>query len=1399
MMARFGGIGGRPLLALVLLGLVACGGGQATGEDVSAPAEVQGEAHGKVTLVVQLPQDGDVVRHDQPVRFLLGTDCLACTVRGVSNLGGELFALIPSSTGMVDRSVEGLAQGVHRLSLQVLAADGELLLNRDLTVRVNHPPAAPSVSLAPATPVTDDDLLATVGPAADEDGDAVTYSWVWTRDAQPVAEVVGPSLNHSLTARGETWKVTVTPSDPYEEGVPGSAHVVIADSPPALESARVEPAEGGTVASGFECVHQGWEDPDATDPVRPLIQWRVNGVAQGAPAEGLEHLVAGFHKHDQLACRVVPWDGEREGSPVDSDPVEVANALPTLGLVDLTSAVGDVTGTFDCLASGAADADGDQVSLKVRWIVDGQPWPGETSQSLAGSLLVRGQTLECEVSGFDGEDDGPAVRSEAVTVLDAPPTLVSALVTPLEATEATVLTCEGSGVADPDGDQVTLAFAWTVNGQPLEGAGGPTLDGAWFARGDEVRCAAIPVANGLAGAPVEAKLAVVIGNAPPALAGAQVWPPEPREGDQVECQPQGPTDLDGDALTYAVEWRVNGLPPDGWASDTLTGEAFDKGDLLACTLTPHDGLEAGAPVDSAAVAAVNSPPALAQVALVPGEGNVSVSFTCLPSGLTDPDPGDTVVPLYSWYLDDAPMSEAGLPFLTPALASAGQVLRCSVVPFDGTDPGAPRGSNAVTLANEPPVLAGAHLEPEVVGDKTSPRCVPDGFLDPEGAVPAYLFAWYVNGALLEGAATDTLAADLSGIGDTLFCRVVPFDGVNQGAAVDSAIATVIDECAFAEICDSIDNDCDGLTDEGLCDDGNPCTDDACVPGGGCVAPPNLAACDDGSACTRLDQCQGGECLGSDPVECPAGDDCHAVGACEAASGLCPVTVRTGQACDDADPATSNTTCDPDGACTCKPDCTGRVCGDDGCGGACGSCAPTTCEDLFHHTGRTCQQGLCVYAAAEDCDDGNPCTDDACDAAQGCSNADDDSNPCADALACSLTACRAGACVVTGASAGCLIDGECVSEGGLLAPTGDGSCRACLHASAWDAWTVRVAGGACDDGDPASVDDACTAGGACVGCVPQCAGRDCGPDGCGRTCGDCEDHDPCSQESCSVSQTCDYVWTVCQAADCQVSSTCDGHGGCTVVNSAGGVTCASDGNPCTDDVCAVRIDGFVKTPAQPFEDATLGGTPVPITGDEACSEALPIGFAFNYFGTAYTQFWVNTNGLLLFLGPTTAYMNWAAPSTNFPNGWVAAYWDDLSVPPTGGVYYKLVGNAPDRRLVVEWSHVRRNLYPTDDLTFEVILFEVDGRVALRYGAMLGAQGESATAAVESADGLAGATFSNGFAELKTNLSLLTTASPAGVCDHWQRPAGSPCDDGDPCTDGDACDASGVCVGVKSCPP
>lgn len=86
--------------------------------------------------------------------------------------------------------------------------------------------------------------------------------------------------------------------------------------------------------------------------------------------------------------------------------------------------------------------------------------------------------------------------------------------------------------------------------------------------------------------------------------------------------------------------------------------------------------------------------------------------------------------------------------------------------------------------NRPPSLASAVIADGAYTTDSVITCEPQGFADADGDAPQYRFAWLVNGAAV-GVAAESIAGDSFSKGDTVHCRATPFDGLAEGAAVES--------------------------------------------------------------------------------------------------------------------------------------------------------------------------------------------------------------------------------------------------------------------------------------------------------------------------------------------------------------------------------------------------------------------------------------------------------------------------------------------------------------------------------------------------------------------------------------------------------------------------------------
>lgn len=346
-----------------------------------------------------------------------------------------------------------------------------------------------------------------------------------------------------------------------------------------------------------------------------------------------------------------------------------------------------------------------------------------------------------------------------------------------------------------------------------------------------------------------------------------------------------------------------------------------------------------------------------------------------------------------------------------------------------------------------------------------------------------------------------------------------------------------------EVCDSLDNDCNGKVDDVDCSDGSVCTKDACdAAAKACAHLPaaeGLTCEADGLKCTVGGLCANGTCTGETPLNCDDKNACTADSCTELSGGQCTHSPVPLGSCDDGDACTVQDKCSLDSACSGIP----VACTGDGCTanlkcdkvtGCVGDKAAngTPCDDGLKCTsGDECQGGTCTAALPLNCDDLNPCTQDACSPAVGCVSVAVAAT-CTDGNACTTgDGCLGGSCV--GAAASCGDANPCTTD----------SCEpqsGCLH---------KANAALCDDGNPCTMQDNCILG----ACAPGIATN-------------CEDGNPCTDNACD--QKTGNCINLANAASCTDGDACTLGDGCSGKNCVPGVAKnCSDGNACTDDQCA----------------------------------------------------------------------------------------------------------------------------------------------------------------------------------------------------------------------------------------
>ena len=430
--------------------------------------------------------------------------------------------------------------------------------------------------------------------------------------------------------------------------------------------------------------------------------------------------------------------------------------------------------------------------------------------------------------------------------------------------------------------------------------------------------------------------------------------------------------------------------------------------------------------------------------------------------------------------------------------------------------------------------------------------------------------------------------------------------------INPVICSALDECHVAGQCNSTSGICsDPYQIDGYsCNDNNSCSyDDICFDGschgtsvtcappdqchqigvcdqetGACTYIPvtDGTPCNDSNMCTQVDTCQSGFCNGSDLVICHASDQCHEIGVCDPASGLCSNSL-----------VPDGTYCDDQNACTLDDQCISGVCNSNStvvcpfysecnltsmclpsngtCTYPCQPCPPSTCNNPppCHQSNGACDSnGQCVYvpvANGTSCDDSNACT--------------------------SGDYCSAGTCVGSTFTQCAAID-QCHDVGVCNPQTGN-----CSN-------PTMTNGTICDDYNRCSTFDTCVDG-VCIGSdFVQCNASDqCHEIGtCDPFTGSCSDPISYNNKTCTDGDLCTYDDTcnqglcigqpvICnQTTDqCHIQGTCQADTGiCSNPPAQNGTSC-SDGNLCTSlDAC--------------YGGVCISGTPVICSASDQCHES-----------------------------------------------------------------------------------------------------------------------------------------------------------------------------------------------------
>ena len=274
---------------------------------------------------------------------------------------------------------------------------------------------------------------------------------------------------------------------------------------------------------------------------------------------------------------------------------------------------------------------------------------------------------------------------------------------------------------------------------------------------------------------------VVVSNNPPTASNVQVSPSSPTSSDAITLFYTFSDQDSGDTESgTTIHWSQNGAHQsqfDGMM--TIPSTSILKGDSWQVAVTPSDGEDFGATVNSNTVTVLNSLPSISSVTISPSNPTVDEDLTASISGETDND-GDTLAFEYRWYLNGA--LQDGLDDLTivPSLATrADDVWEVEVRAHDGEGHSPWIRSDTISVtgdtSNNAPTVDSITISPPnpktldtLVASSTSSDADMDSIVDTQ-------YRWSKNG-IMTTISTSTIDSTMTTKGDLWTVEVRVNDG-----------------------------------------------------------------------------------------------------------------------------------------------------------------------------------------------------------------------------------------------------------------------------------------------------------------------------------------------------------------------------------------------------------------------------------------------------------------------------------------------------------------------------------------------------------------------------------------------------------------------------------------------
>jgi cytoskeletal protein CcmA (bactofilin family) len=528
--------------------------------------------------------------------------------------------------------------------------------------------------------------------------------------------------------------------------------------------------------STLTCDYTFYDADNGSD--RSWISWFINGQKVLGPehpgfqvSESMDTQLqlsgSGLlYSGDVIMCEITADDGQMSGNTVFAN-ITVQNGPPSVSNVIISPSSATINDALTC-SYDFSDIDSDGDNSSIYWYVD-------TVQIGNGSTISlsydSGDVVECVVTANDGIVDGNTVISQ-ITIQNSAPTVSGVSISPSTAYATTALACTYSfSDADNDGNQSIIY--WYANNVQI-GSGSTISSG--YVGGDSVECRVTPNDGIVDGSTVISQ--ITIQNSAPTVSDISISPSNAYATTALTCT-YSFSDADNDADQSAIYWYVNDVHQVGTGSSISSG--YVAGDDVDCRVISNDGIVDGNTLTSQRITIQNSAPTVSGVSISPFTADVTTTITCTYS-FSDAD-NDVDQSIIYWYADTV---QIGTGSSISSGYSAFDGVECVVTANDGIVDGNTATSPTIIIENSAPTVSGVSISPSNANATTALTCT-YSFSDADNDVVQSTIEWYANSVLI--GTVSTISSGYVG-GDSVDCRVTPFDGIVNGSTVTSSSITI---------------------------------------------------------------------------------------------------------------------------------------------------------------------------------------------------------------------------------------------------------------------------------------------------------------------------------------------------------------------------------------------------------------------------------------------------------------------------------------------------------------------------------------------------------------------------------------------------------------------------------